>query len=664
MLRVMSLAASLFWIAFGSLMMGAERLPVGDFTLPDFRGKDQRLAELKDKSLVVVAFLGTECPLAKLYGPRLAKLSKEYESRGVGFLGINPNQQDSLTEMAAYARQHGIEFPLLKDLENKVADRFGAKRTPEVFVLDRQRVIRYQGRVDDQWGIGYIKDEPKSSELKAALDELLAGKQVSLAKTEAVGCLIGRTRKPETDSRVTYSSHIAALFQKRCVECHRTGEIGPFTLSSYEEAVGWAGMIEEVVDEGRMPPWHASPKYGHFSEERRLSDEEKSLIHQWVAAGAPAGDLSQLPKAVEYPTGWQIAGEPDMRIKMRKVPFEVPATGEVKYQFFQVDPGFTEDKWVYASEVKPDNRAVVHHILVFARGGAGGLSTETLRDGAGGGFVAGYVPGLRAKPYPHGMAKRIPADAKLLFQVHYTTNGSPQVDNSELALWFADPKTITQEVKTIANASRRLVIPPYDSNYETEITTAALPSDALLLSFSPHMHLRGKDFRYDVILPGKQEETLLDVPHYDFSWQTTYRLAEPMKLPAGTKMHSVAHFDNSANNLSNPDPSKTVTWGDQTWDEMMIGYFDLAIPRANADKISESGQAPANATATNRRSLADGAQLDGKAIMEMLDVNHDGKISKEEAPQRLQAVFDRLDGNKSGDLTAGELKDLPSRRKK
>ena len=636
------------WCLLGALLQNAGAATpttIADFTLPDFRGKEHRLAEFAEKPLVVVAFLGTECPLAKLYGPRLAKLAREYESRGVAFVGINPNQQDSLTEVAAYARQHGIEFPLLKDLENKVADQFGAQRTPEMFVLDRERVIRYQGRVDDQWGIGYVKDEPKTSELKTALDELLAGKEASIAKTDSVGCLIGRVRKVDGNSSVTYASHIAALFQKRCVECHRAGEIGPFALTSYEEAAGWAGMIEEVVEEGRMPPWHANPQHGHFSEDRRLTSEEKTLIHQWVAAGAPAGDLATAPPAKSYPTGWQMEREPDFVFKMRKTPFEVPPTGEVKYQFFQVDPGFTEDKWIAASEVQPGNRAVVHHVLVFARGGTG-EKVETLRDGAGGGFLSGYVPGLRAKPYPAGMAKRIPAGSKLIFQVHYTTNGTAQHDNSQLGLWLADADTITHEVKTIANASRRLAIPPYEANYETATTTAALPSEGLLLSLSPHMHLRGKDFRYDVIFPGGRKETLLDVPHYDFNWQTTYRLAQPLKLPAGTKMYSIAHYDNSADNLSNPDPSKPVTWGDQTWEEMMIGYFDLAIPRAEASKVPENGGSDSSVSAA----------LDGKGIMALLDRNRDGKISRTEAPERLQAAFDKLDRDQSGELTAEELK--------
>lgn len=624
----------------------AEPRIIRDFTLPDFRGKEHKLSEFQDKSLIVVAFLGTECPLAKLYGPVLSKLAKEYETKNVAFIGIDPNRQDSLTEIAGYARQHGIEFPLLKDLENKVADSFQAQRTPEVVVLDRQFAVRYQGRVDDRWGIGYVRDEPKRSDLKAALDELLAKKEVSVPKTESVGCLIGRVREAKPGGKVTYGSHIAALFHKRCVECHRDGDIGPFALTSYDEAVGWADMIQEVVQQERMPPWHANPKYGHFADDRRLSDEEKQLINDWVAAGAPAGDLAKLPKPIENPVGWQLPTPPDFVVNMRDTPYEIPATGEVRYQFFRVDPGFTEEKWITASEIVPGNRAVVHHILIFA---VTGDPRKSLGEGAGGGFIAGFVPGLRSVPLPTGMAKRIPAGAKLIFQVHYTPNGSPQLDNSKLGLWFADEKTITHEVKTIANATRRFAIPPQDPNYEVKATSVGLPADVLLLSLSPHMHLRGKDFNYVAIFPDGRQEMVLDVPHYDFNWQTRYRLTEPLKLPAGTKMHSVAHFDNSENNLSNPDPSKTVLWGDQTWEEMMIGYFDVAIERSQADKLSVDGG-------------GESRRIDGKQLMTMLDRNKDGKISQSEIPERFQNGFKQLDRDGNGELTPEELAPLSARQ--
>lgn len=562
----------------GSGLTAAEpRSAVGrkgpEFNLNDFRGKASTLDDFKDAKLVVLAFLGTECPLVKLYGPRLASLAEEYRSRGVAFVGINANAQDSVTEIAAYARRSNITFPILKDLGNKVADALGAERTPEVFVLDGDRVVRYQGRIDDQYGIGYQRDEPRRHDLKNALDELLAGKTVSTSRTEAVGCIIGRIKNPKGDASVTYSKHIAPILQARCVECHREGEIAPFSLADYKEVAGWASMIEEVVDEGRMPPWHANPKHGKFSNERRLSEEEKRLIREWNRAGAPEGDPRDLPKPREFVSGWQLPREPDQVIYMADRPFNVQAEGEVRYKYFAIDPGFTEDKWIQAAEIVPGNRAVVHHILVLIRPPQG-RGTQALQ-----GFFAAYVPGHRSQPFPDGMAKRIPAGSKLIFQVHYTPIGTPQQDRSKLGLVFADPTRIKHEVVTMAAYNRWLIIPRGADNHRVEAKSPSMRQDAQLLGFMPHMHLRGKSFRYDVVHPDGKTETILDVPNYDFNWQTVYQLQQPITLPRGARLHCTAHFNNSEDNLNNPDPGKIVRWGDQTWEEMMIGYFNVAIPR-------------------------------------------------------------------------------------
>jgi len=275
LLRLACLLPMLLAVSVQATEPGATGQPLTGFELKDFRGKLHRMEDFADSGFLVVAFLGTECPLAKLYSPRLVELHDNYQSRGVAFVAISSNVQDSITELAAYARIHNIGFPVLKDLGNRVADELGAVRTPEVFVLDQERKIRYRGRVDDQYGIGYIRDEPQRNDMAEALDELLSGKQVTVPATEAVGCHIGRVREPKVDAEVTYTNRIAGILQERCVECHRAGDIGPFALDDYDEVVGWAEMIEEVVREERMPPWHAHPDFGRFSNDRRMSDEEK-----------------------------------------------------------------------------------------------------------------------------------------------------------------------------------------------------------------------------------------------------------------------------------------------------------------------------------------------------------------------------------------------------
>ena len=551
--------------------------PIDNFSLKDFRGQPHALADVSDKKLVVLAVLGTECPLAKLYGPRLAHLAAEFEPQGVAFFGLSSNQQDSVTELASYARVHGINFPLLKDLGNAVADKIGATRTPEVFVLDADRKVVYAGRIDDQYGfepsgVGYQLDKPKRRDLAEALNELLAGKPVSQPEIAAQGCLIGRVRTPDPKSKVTFNE-VAAVLNKNCVECHRQGQLAPFTLTNYEEVVGWADMIVEVVDQGRMPPWHADPKFGKFVNDCRLSDADRDVIHQWVAAGAPQGDPSKLPPMPTFTEGWQI-GKPDQIIYMRDEEYMVPAEGTVPYQSFVVDPGWTEDKWIKAIEPKAGNPAVVHHVVMFLvppegpkTGATGRLRTD---------WLASFAPGLRVPILPDHLARFVPKGSKLLFQMHYTPNGVAQPDRSYLGVVFADPKKVQKEVAVKNAGSFTFKIPPGADHHEVE-STFAFREDSLLISLSPHMHLRGKDFVYNAVMPDGKVETLLSVPRYDFAWQTTYILSEPKLMPKGSKLHCVAHFDNSENNLINPDPSVEVRWGEQTWEEMMFGWFEMAL---------------------------------------------------------------------------------------
>jgi peroxiredoxin len=555
---------------------------IATFSLGDFRGKTWSLADFQDYKIVVVAFMGTECPLMTSYGPRLAELAAKYEKQAA-FIGINANQQDSLAEIAHFAKKSKIEFPLLKDAGNKVADVFQAERTPEVFILDAERVIRFHGRIDDQFTYGKGRDKPEQTWLATAIDEMLAGKEVTTKEVATIGCHIGRVLAPQANSDVTYSKQISRIFQDNCVACHRPGEIGPFGLTNYEESVGWAEMIDEVVSEQRMPPWHADPKHGKFANDARLSDEEKSLIHRWVAAGAPEGDKKDLPPPKQFAEGWQI-GRPDQIVYMSEKSYSVPAKGEVRYQYFVVDPGFKEDKWIKAAECRPGNRAVVHHIIVGLadnfrpRKETGGLHSE---------FLTATAPGARPLLLKDGKAKLVPAGSKLVFQIHYTPNGTVTTDRSSVGFVFADPAEVKHQVGTDKAANQSFRIPAGASNHKVE-AYHSFGKDMVLLSLFPHMHLRGKAFRYTAIYPDKREEVLLSVPHYDFNWQNGYELAEPKLMPAGTRIYCEAWFDNSEENIANPNPKSAVRWGDQTWEEMMIGYFDATPAVAEAAKISGS----------------------------------------------------------------------------
>jgi peroxiredoxin/mono/diheme cytochrome c family protein len=537
-----------------------------DFKLQDFRGAWHQLGDARQSKLVVIAVVGTECPLASLYAPRLATIARTYEKKGVAFFGVDSNQQDAPSELARFAQEHHLPFPLLKDIGNELADQLGVERTPEVVVLDQQRVVRYRGRVDDQFGFGVHRTAPERKDLVAGLDELLAGRPVSQPKTDAVGCLIGRIPKAAKDNGVTYSREVARILRDRCVACHRPDEIAPFALNSYKRAAGWAEMIAEVVESGRMPPWHASPKYGSFSNEARLSEAEKKTIAAWVAAGAPEGDPKDLPEPAHYVEGWRIPA-PDIVIRLPKA-VEIPSEGLMPYQNFVIDPKFKHDVWVKASQVRPGNRSVVHHLVVFV------LPPGT-EDSGRIDFLAAYAPGMPPRVLPEGLARLVPAGSRLKFQVHYTPRGLPQTDRSEIGLVFADPKTIRKEMTAAVAINTELKIPAGAADFPVH-AGYRFGQDAILYSLLPHMHLRGKSFRFEALYPGGRREVLLDVPRYEFDWQNVYVLSQPQLMPEGTVLHCLARYDNSADNLSNPDPKSDVTWGEQTKDEMLVGYVEIA----------------------------------------------------------------------------------------
>jgi peroxiredoxin len=567
----------------------AEGMPI-EFKLQDFRGGWHRLEEVKGSKLVVVAFLRTECPLAGLYAPRLAELAKAYEPKGVTFFAVDSDPQDAPSAMARFATEQGLAFPFLKDVGNELADRLVVERTPEVFVLDGDRAMRYRGRVDDQFDLGVHRPAPTRRDLTAALDDLLAGRPVAVPKTMAAGCRISRLPKASGEQSITYSKQVARILRDRCVSCHREGEIAPFALTSYTQAAGWASMIDEVVQGGRMPPWHAGPDHGTFSNDARLSPQEKQTIAAWVASGAPEGNAGELPEPAKYVDGWRIPA-PDLRIALPKT-VKIPAEGTMPYQNFLVDPKLKTDVWVRASQVRPGNPSVVHHLVVFVVPPDQKDARNTID------FLAAYAPGMPPRILPEGAAKLVPAGSKLMFQVHYTPRGTPQTDRSEIGLTFADPKSIRKEMTAIAAVNMGLRIPAGNADFPA-IAEHRFDQDTLIYSLLPHMHLRGKSFRFEAAYPDGRRETLLDVPRYEFEWQNVYVLSEPKLMPEGTVLHCLARYDNSEANPSNPDPKKTVTWGEQTRDEMLVGYVEVAL----ADQDFSQGGPEVHTLADGRREV-------------------------------------------------------------
>ncbi len=585
-------ASEVFILHAASPTLEPAKLETLDLT--DFRGRNWTLKDFENDSILIVAFFGTECPLAQFYATRLNRIAQQYSKKSVQVIAVISNRQDSLEKIGAFASRRNLTYPVAKDPANRFADQIGAERTPEVFVYDSSRNLRYRGRIDDQRGVAHDLLEPRRRDLQLAIDELIEGREVSVPRTEASGCIISRTKQVDSKSEITYGTHIAKILRKNCVGCHREDELAPFKLTNGEEASCWSDMIVEVIREERMPPWHADDKHAKFSNERRLTAEEKQLILKWAEAGAPLGPEPDLPPLPAKPVGWQLPKEPDLVLPVTFTPISVPAEAGprgVRYQWYMQSPGFTEDKWVTAAELRPGNIDVVHHILAFAVEPGKERVTLARADVE---YLFGYVPGARVEPLPPGHAKKIPAGHNIYFQVHYTPNGTPQKVQSHMGLVFADPKDVTHQVRTSSARERRFRIPggrrlgkrEGPSDYSVEATSETLPSNATLLAFSPHMHLRGKSFNYELRTPDGESRMLLNVPNYDFNWQTTYILDNPLEVPAGSRLHCTAVYDNSLSNLSNPDPMMDVTFGDQTWDEMMIGFFHYSVPVNHTEEPS------------------------------------------------------------------------------
>lgn len=400
----------------------------------------------------------------------------------------------------------------------------------------------------------------------------------------------------ESASAPTFYRDVLPLLQQHCQNCHREGEIAPMSLVSYDEVRPRARLIASAVSERKMPPWFADPRFGHFSNDPTLTPQEIATLIAWANANAPAGDPRDAPPPRHWAKVWNIP-EPDRIVTMAK-PVALPTNGDVDYTYEIVPTKFTHDEWIQMSEVRPSSRENVHHAVVYIRPPgskwlrgapvgipftAADLTDDEARHGAhwtDADILLVYAPGSLPDQWPAGMAKFVPAGSDLVFQMHYTTHGHATSDQTSVGIVFAKepPK---QRVLTLQLTNDHFVIPPGADNFRVE-ARGSLPNDALLLSFLPHMHLRGKTFEYNILRRDEKPETLLRV-NWDFYWQMSYRLAGPLPLKAGTELQAVAWYDNSENNPHNPDPEATVRWGDQTYDEMMVGFFDVAVD-AKIDK--------------------------------------------------------------------------------
>jgi len=550
---------------------------IADLEARDTDGRRQRLLPARNQKALVIAVVSSSCPLSGKYAPVLARLESAYRDRGVGFVFVAPVATDTAAALGELRRSTGWKGPLLVDAKRKVASALGVRSTTEVFVCDAAGTLQYRGAIDDQYGLGYARAEARAHPLADAIDAVLEGRMPAVAATSAPGCVVELpAAAPAKPTRVTYHRDIARLMQRHCVECHHEGGLAPFSLERYQDVTGHAGMIRKQVERGAMPPWFAAPGHGvAFANDRSLPEPDRAALLSWLASDRPEGNPRETPVRRRFDPEWAI-GKPDAVYQIPQ-PIAVAAEGVMDYQNVRVETGLTEDRWVEAMEVQPTARSVVHHVLIFALrpGEKKGRRGDDAADEQSG-FFAAYVPGNSHQRFPEGFAKRLPAGTVLRFQIHYTPNGKATNDQIRLGVRFRSTPP-THAVHVLGLANPLIEIPPGAARH-AEFAGAQVQHEARILTFMPHMHVRGTAFRYDLVSPDGTSRTLLDVPRYDFNWQLSYRCAEPVIATAGSRIRATGWFDNSAGNPANPDPKRVVHWGKQTYEEMMLGYIEYYFP--------------------------------------------------------------------------------------
>ncbi|MBL9172261.1 MAG: redoxin family protein [Verrucomicrobiales bacterium] len=556
---------------------------VPDFTLTDLAGHSHQLQRAGGRA-VVLFFTGTGCPIARKSIPKLKAIEDRFGPEGVSTWIINAYPEDTRRDILKEVDELGLHrATYLRDPIQGVALALGVQRTAEVAVISTAdwKVI-YQGAIDDQLSEGAELPEPRQKFLETALTEFLSGRPITQPRTTSHGCRLAYAGT--AGEAPSYSRDIAPLLKKNCVACHREGALAPWAMDGHARVKNNAAMIEEVLLTRRMPPWSADPDFGHFSNDPRLSREETQTLLRWVAAGSPRGEgPDPLTDALPALGAWTM-GNPDVVIRLPEVQ-QVPATGVLEYRQIPIPSPFTNGVWIAGMEVKPGNRKVVHHAILYAK-------WPGCPDGGTGKGVHlyGWAPGTPSLRYPDGVGKYLPAGAELTMEMHYTTCGSPQTDQTELAFQLL-PGAQSRQAETRQAIQLDLDIPP-GSDEARHTATYAFERPATIYLLAPHMHVRGKWMRYELLRPDGKKTTLLHVPRYDFQWQLGYMLKEPLHVPAGSWLLVTGAFDNSTGNPANPDPKKRVHFGLQSWDEMFIGFFDAADDPAPV-RAEAPGSAPA-----------------------------------------------------------------------
>lgn len=568
----------------------------GDVPAPleTMQGQSISMHSRTRNQLSVIVFLSPDCPVSNGYVPVLSQMRKDFKD--VVWLIVYP--QAILPEQC---RKHWKEYALPEDtfcdVQGIAARQLAVSMVPEAVVLRKDGSVAYRGRIDDRYTKrGGSARVPRQHDLKDALKEVLAGRTPAKSYIAPVGCplpVVSTDAGKVTTGKITYTKQVARVLHDRCVSCHRTGGVGPFSLTDYASAKSWAADLVALTQSGQMPPWKAVPGHGEFMNDRRMSEEEKNILADWLAADCPQGDEKDLPVKRIFNDSW-VQGTPDV-ILQPESSYTLSASGEDEYRCFVLPTNFTEDKFISGFEVQPGNRKVVHHVLLFID--STGYSEKLDADDPGPGYntvagfpgfipsggLGGWAPGNSGRPMPPGTARLLPKGSRVVMQVHYHKSGKTEIDQTKVGFYFSKVP-VTRGVFDLMVLPVRarfggLNIPAGDGHYECK-ASLKLAEDYLFYSTTPHMHLIGRDMKVVATLPDGTKKNLIYINDWDFNWQESYRYKEPVALPKGTRLDIVAHFDNSSRNPSNPnDPPKKIVWGEQTTDEMCIAFFEVSFQK-------------------------------------------------------------------------------------
>jgi peroxiredoxin len=618
----------------------AQPLRVDNFMLVDQDLASHELYRLSDKPAIVLITQMNGCPISRSQAPAYKELQQQFAAKGVEFMMLNSATQDGREAIQKEAKDAGYDMPVLMDANQLVGESLGVQRTAEVYVINPKTwQVVYHGPVDDRSDYGGGQKKVEHRFAADALDSLLAGKPVQTASLQSKGCLIDFPAKAKP-TKISYAHDVAPILEKNCVSCHQKGSIGPFSMDNYAMVKGFAPMIREVIRTDRMPPYNADPHVGKFSDNKNLSPQDaKTLVH-WIEDGSPRGEGADPLAAKQHIAQEWPLGKPDLVLEVPA--YTIPATGVVDYQRPYVKNPLTEGKWIRASTIKVEQRQGVHHLLT---GYMKDIPTagQTANESRWGSSVGGYAVGAESEVAPTNVGTYLPPGGAIGMQAHYTPFGKEVVDHSKIGLYFykagETPKMVMHNSVVVDNS---IVIPAGEARHK-EIAYLEFPHDALLYSAFPHAHYRGYASDLWIRYPDGKEKLLLSLPRYDFNWQRDYTFSEPVKVPAGSKL--VVHFiyDNSKENPANPDSTKTVVWGDQSWEEMFYTAVRFRWTEETSDHMLASYD----------------QDLNRDRMFGMLDDNLDGKIQKAELKGQMGNMlikyFDVLDKNHDGALDHAEM---------